>query len=182
MIILLGAPGSGKSTQGQMLVDRGKVRWISMGEILRQNIKGKNLEHMKLGKLLDSNEVIQTLNEALQKLGDKPKLILDGFPRSVDHAKWLLNQKNQGKINISAMINLFVEESIVKQRLMNRGRLDDNLEVVTDRYKIYIDAIWPITELFKNNKIPVIQINASKTKIAIGRDIIKGLLDLNICV
>lgn len=182
MIILLGAPGAGKSTQGQMLVDRGKVRWISMGKILRQNIDSQNLEQMKLGKLLDSQEVIQTLSKALQKLGDKPELILDGFPRSVDHAKWLINQINQGVLNVSAMINLFTEESTVKKRLLNRGRLDDNLKVITDRYKIYVDAIWPITKLFKDNKIPVIQIDASQTKEAINQDIVNGLLKLKVNV
>jgi adenylate kinase len=182
MIILLGAPGAGKSTQGQMLVDRGKVRWISMGEILRQNIKGEQLQRMKLGKLLDSNEVIEMLSKALHELGDEPELILDGFPRAIDHAKWLINQIKQDKIRISALINLFAKESVVKERLMTRGRLDDNEQVIADRYKIYIDAIRPIAKLLSDAGVPIIEIDASQSPLDTNKDIVDELSMLKISI
>ncbi|HUD03673.1 MAG TPA: nucleoside monophosphate kinase [Patescibacteria group bacterium] len=175
MIILLGVPGSGKSTQGQLLTERGRLRWLSMGEILRKQASGEHQKQMKAGKLLASAEVIKLLDEELQKLGDNPELILDGFPRYIDQAEWLLNQRNEHKIKLSAVINLFAAEEVVEARLMLRGRLDDNSKTISSRFDVYKNTAMPVIERLKQGGVPIIEINADQIPEAILEDIIVGL-------
>ena len=175
MIILLGVPGSGKSTQGQLLAKRGKLRWISMGEILRKQASDKQQEQMKAGKLLNSSEVTKILDEELQSIGDTPELILDGFPRYIDQAEWLLNQRNEHRLKVSAVINLFAEEKVVETRLKLRGRLDDNLKTISNRFNVYKNTALPIIGKLKQGGIVIIEINADQTPEAILDDIVAGL-------
>lgn len=175
MIILVGVPGSGKSTQGQLLVGRGKLRWISMGEILRKQAGNKHQEQMKAGKLLASSTVIKLLNEELQKISDNPELILDGFPRSIDQAEWLLSQQAEHKLRLSAVVNLFAAEKVVETRLKLRGRLDDNSKTIRNRFDIYKNKTLPIIDKLEKGGVPIIEINANQTPEAILNDIVAGL-------
>lgn len=175
MIILLGVPGSGKSTQGQMLVERGSLRWISMGEILRSQINDARKEKMLTGKLLGDKEVIEILKNELQQIGDKPELVLDGFPRSVEQAEWLLSQNSQGALNISATINLTADKSVVEKRLLLRGRADDQAATISNRFDIYERTFNPVIKTLRDGKIQIIDINADQTPEAINRDIVAGL-------
>jgi adenylate kinase len=180
MIILLGGPGTGKSTQGQLLVDRGKFRWISMGEIIRQKATEQQREEILKGKLLDSQETIKLLELELKELGDNPELILDGFPRYLDQAEWLLEQSRAHKIKISAVVNLFADKEVVKKRLMSRGRQDDSEEVISHRFDVYEQTSLPAIDVLKAGGIPTIQINADQTPEAILNDIVLSLKKINI--
>lgn len=180
MIVLLGVPGSGKSTQGQMLVDRGKVRWISMGEILRSEIDDDRKAAMLAGQLLDDAEVIEALKKHIKNLGDSPELVLDGFPRNTDQVKWLLERKKQGELDLRAVINLTADKSVVEKRLMLRGREDDQAETISNRFDIYEATFRPVINELKAGGIPVIDINADQTPEAISTDIVKNLLAIGI--
>ena len=175
MIILLGGPGTGKSTQGQLLVDRGKLRWISMGEIFRQKATPEQRQQMLEGKLLDSQQTIKILSLELAELGDNPELILDGFPRYKDQAEWILKQHNEKKIKLSAVINLYAEKEVVKARLMSRGRADDSEETISKRFDAYEQTSLPAIEVLKTGGIPILQINADQSPEEILDDIIKSL-------
>ena len=69
-----------------------------MGEIFRQKATAEQRKQMLEGKLLDSKQTIKLLDLELDELGDKPELILDGFPRYKDQAEWILQQHNEKKI------------------------------------------------------------------------------------
>lgn len=180
MIILLGVPGSGKSTQGQLLVDRGKLRWVSMGEIFRGQITDDRQKQMLAGKLLADNEVIEVLEKSLGKLGDNPQLVLDGFPRTVDQAKWLVTQNNNQKLVVSCVVSLDAAREVVEKRLMSRGRSDDQKETIDNRFDIYELTFLPVIEVLKTGGIPVLSINADQTVQEISKDIIEALGKLNI--
>lgn len=180
MIILLGGPGTGKSTQGQLLVDRGKLRWVSMGEIFRQKATAEQREQMLEGKLLDSKQTIKLLDLELDELGDKPELILDGFPRYKDQAEWILQQHNEKKLKLSAVINLYAEKEVVKARLMSRGRADDSEETISKRFDAYEQTSLPAIDVLKNGGIPVLQINADQTPEEILSDIVKALMAVGV--
>jgi adenylate kinase len=180
MIILLGVPGSGKSTQGELLVNRGKVRWLSTGEILRNRISDERRKQMLAGKLIDDKEMIEVLYKELQQVGDDPEVVLDGFPRTLDQVGWLLEQRKKGMLKISVVVHMFADESVVEKRLMLRGRHDDTPETMTNRFKIYQQTFQPIIKVFNDGGIPVVEINADQTVQAIHKDIVNELTKINI--
>src|SRR4051812_42520339 len=92
MILLMGLPGSGKGTQGKMLADFHNLHLISMGEIIRMYVTGERRQRMLAGELLHDDEVITILEQVLDSLPDDTEYILDGFPRTVPQAEWLVGR------------------------------------------------------------------------------------------
>jgi len=92
MIILTGVAGAGKSMQGKMFADEHGYAWISTGEILRVLVTGKRRQEMLEGKLLSDDEVITILDSVLNLIDSKQEFVLDGFPRTINQANWLLDQ------------------------------------------------------------------------------------------
>jgi adenylate kinase len=180
MIILLGVPGSGKSTQGKLLAGRGKLRWISMGDILRQQATEAQLKQMAAGKLLGDDEIITALQAELAELGDEPEMIIDGFPRKAGQSEWLLQQHRAGRLKISAVVSLYAAREVVKKRLMLRGRSDDNRQTIDNRFDIYESTSTPTINILKTGGIPIIEINADQAPEAILIDIVAGLKQFGI--
>ena len=80
-ILFLGAPGSGKSTQGQILAKDKGLRWISSGELCRNSGDPKILEIIRGAKLIDDDTMGEMVVAEIRK-GDTENFILDGFPRN----------------------------------------------------------------------------------------------------
>lgn len=120
-LILLGAPGAGKGTQAQKLVEKYSIPQISTGDLLRAAVAdgtelGKQAnEYMTAGKLVPDEVVIGLTEERLKKEDTANGFILDGFPRTVPQADKL------GEItDIDAVVNIDVDTSILVDRLTGR--------------------------------------------------------------
>src|SRR5690606_36203830 len=90
MILFFGAPGSGKSSQGQKLVERNGWQWMSTGDLFRRSEDPEVLKRLAAGELIDDELTNKVLSDALKKLDTSKMLILDGYPRNIDQAEWLL--------------------------------------------------------------------------------------------
>ena len=92
-IVLLGAPGSGKGTQSQRLVERLGIPQISTGDLLRAAVANgtelgvKAKEAMDAGRLVDDDIVLGMIRERLGEPDAQPGFILDGFPRNIVQAE-----------------------------------------------------------------------------------------------
>lgn len=125
-IILLGAPGSGKGTAGEILSEDLKLTSISTGQIFRDNMKNKTElgkkveEYMERGDLVPDEITIQMLENRLNEEDVKNGAILDGFPRNINQAIKLdeILKKKNAKVNIALNLDVPVDEIIV--RLTNR--------------------------------------------------------------
>lgn len=120
-LILLGAPGAGKGTQAQKLVENYKIPQVSTGDLLRAAVAdgtelGKKAnEYMTAGKLVPDDVVIGLIEERLKKDDTANGFILDGFPRTVPQADKL------GEITgIDSVVNIDVDTSILVDRLTGR--------------------------------------------------------------
>ncbi len=158
MIIFMGVAGSGKSVQGRLLADRLGFPWLSTGEFLRMLISGDRRRQMLEGKLLVDNEIITLVQKIFRIVDTDHEFVMDGFPRTVAQADWLLTQRKHGQLAITAVIHLTASESVVLERLLQRGRQDDQESAVKARFNEYQQLTQPIIKDFKDSGVPVFEI------------------------
>jgi adenylate kinase len=163
VIIFMGVAGAGKSVQGKLLADTVGLPWLSTGEFLRMLISGERRKEMLAGKLLGDQEIIALVQKMFAVIDTEHEFVLDGFPRTLPQADWLLTQSKHGQLNITAVVHLETSEDVVKARLLGRGRLDDTEEAISERFEEYRELTLPILDEFREAGIPVHDIEAEGT-------------------
>ena len=159
-IVITGAPGSGKGTQSDILVEKYGLKHISTGDLLRREIaKGTELG-MKAKTLIDAgnlvpDEIINGMLESVIKNNlDAKGFIFDGYPRTVDQAKNLDTLLSAYNEKVTIMLNIDVNHDLLIERLMNRaktsGRADDNLETINHRLEVYQTVTLPVADYYKS--------------------------------
>lgn len=176
MIIVVGVAGVGKSTQCQMLKDSGRYQWLSVGQFLRDTVNDPAKKAAMLaGDILDDTYVLPHLANKIAELGDNPELVIDGFPRTITQAKWLIELNSKSVIQINHILNLTANEQVAKERLEDRGRSDDTEEAIAERFKAYEENILPIYRLFSEAGLKVVEINGQQDIEKVHQDIIESL-------
>lgn len=153
-LLLLGAPGSGKGTQGERLAQRLGIPRISTGDILRAAVKeatplGKQAqEYMDTGKLVPDALILDLINQELAKPEAKDGAILDGFPRTDKQAELVdktLGAKGQ---RVTHVLLLDVPEEELVRRILLRAqeqvRSDDTEETIKTRLHVYQQQTAPL--------------------------------------
>jgi adenylate kinase len=174
----MGVAGAGKSMQGKLLADEHGYAWISTGEILRVLVTGKRRHEMLQGKLLSDEEVINILDKVFELIDTTEEFVLDGFPRTVSQADWLIRQAENGRFKLSAVVHLAASEDVVRDRLIERGRVDDTQDAIAQRFNEYHTVTVPIIDHFKKEGIHVYNIDAAQTPREV-HDTILGFIDNN---
>ena len=134
---MVGAPGSGKSAQAKLVEDESNVKWLSMGELLRHNTSDEQRERMERGDLLDDGEVEDILADAIHEVSNGTRILIDGFPRRDSQVHWFRGFTRAARRNLEAIVHIEVSEDEVVRRLTERGRQDDDQDIVRN-------AIQPI--------------------------------------
>lgn len=163
MILFFGPPGAGKSVQGQLLAARHDWRWLSVGQLLRDTGDTELLREMQTGKLVSNELVNGIVAEAIKNAQDIEHLILDGFPRQLEQAEWLVeSQPKHGRI-INLVIILEVPRDELIRRLRVRGRVDDTLETVNERMQTYRAEIYPILTYLTDQNVHIAHIDGNSS-------------------
>lgn len=163
MIVFFGPAGAGKSVQGQILAARQGWRWLSAGQILRDTHDAEIVQVMHEGKLVPHELITRVMGEAIVKAGDIDQVILDGFPREMAQAEWLVSSKTDHGREIGLVVVLEVPREELLKRLAIRGRADDTPEAIDQRLAIYRQEMYPILGLFSDQHIPVVHIDGVGT-------------------
>lgn len=159
MIIIFGMAGSGKSTQGDRLAEKFGMRWLSVGQVLRET--GKFDEILKNGKLVDDEVVIELMNKQIAKCEMEGfNVILDGYPRDDVQARYVADNMAD---KIEGAIILNVPEEELWKRIQLRGREDDTREVLKRRFEVFEQNIYTILELLKNKGVKVENVDGTGT-------------------
>lgn len=175
MIIFMGVAGSGKSIQGRLLADQLALPWLSTGEFLRMLIAGDKRRDMLAGKLLENQEIINLVQRIFGLIDVSKEFVLDGFPRTVEQADWLLGQAKHGQLKITAVVHLNASEEVIMERLLARGRQDDYAEALHERIREFEETIKPILDSFRSDGIPVHDIDGEQTVEEVHASIIRAL-------
>ncbi|MBQ6510659.1 nucleoside monophosphate kinase [Candidatus Saccharibacteria bacterium] len=155
MIILFGLAGSGKSTQGKILAEKYGWRWLSVGQVLRET--GEFDEILESGELVDDDVVIRLMTgKILEAESEGKDVILDGYPRDVYQAEWLV--KNMAE-RINGAIIFEVPKDELEDRITKRGRSDDTKEALAKRFAIVEQNIYTMIDLLRDKGIVVATIN-----------------------
>ena len=171
----MGVAGAGKSMQGQLLADEYGYAWISTGEVLRVLVTGKRRQEMLQGRLLSDEEVTKVLDKVLDLIDASQEFVLDGFPRTVWQADWLMEQAHQGRFQFTAVVHLKASEAVVSQRLIKRGRPDDTEESIAKRFDEYRSVTLPIIDHFRKEGVEVYDVDASQNPRAVHTAIMRYL-------
>lgn len=130
-IVLLGAPGAGKGTQAQKLVEEFGVAHISTGDLLRAAVKAgtklgvKAKEYMDAGQLVPDKLVVDLVKERLAADDAKKGFILDGFPRNTAQAVTLDSALANMGLSLDAALLVDVKAEVIVERLSSRRTCRD---------------------------------------------------------
>lgn len=176
MIVFFGPAGAGKSVQGQMLAARHGWRWLSAGQLLRDTHDIELIKEMQTGKLVSPEKVNALMGEALKRAKNIDRVILDGFPRELAQAKWLVESQPEHERSIKLVVVLEVPRSELLQRIEVRGRIDDTPEAVEERLKIYRTEMYPILSYLTEEGVNIVHIDGTGTVGQVHDRIMKELV------
>ena len=156
-VIMIGGPGSGKSTYSEIIKKKLGIAHIYTGDMMRALAKQNTPDGRKVKELLDKGEfaptpiVINAVQERLKKPDAMKGYVFDGFPRNVEQAKAM---EDKG-IEFDHVINLNVSEEEVIKRLTARGRADDKPDIIKNRLKVYHEKTAPLLSYYKDEIINI---------------------------
>ena len=161
-IVIFGAPGSGKGTQSERIVEKYGINHISTGDVLRAEIKngtelGKTAKgYIDQGQLIPDELMIDILASVFDSFKDSKGVIFDGFPRTIAQAEALKKMLAERGQDVSVMLDLEVPDDELMVRLIKRGkdsgRADDNEETIKKRLHVYHSQTSPLIDWYKNEK------------------------------
>ncbi len=164
-LVLLGAPGSGKGTQGNLLAKKFNLHYISTGSLLRKEVKsgseiGKRVEALiNRGDLVPDEIVIQLLEQAIKQQSNASGFVFKGFPRTVLQSYILDALLRRMEMNVSYVIEMNVPILDLIRRLDARGKsekgrmYDQSTELILHRLELYQNKTKKVIEMYqKQNK------------------------------
>lgn len=150
IIILVGAPGSGKGTVAEKIQNKYAFPIVSSGEILRDEIEqetaiGKQVSrYVSSGKLVPDRIITALIEQKISKLQHKYSVVLDGYPRNLNQASALDDIVETKQI----VFYLDVPKHVLNERLISRGRTDDTERVIEQRFEVFLKETRPLLDYY----------------------------------
>ena len=159
--VLLGPPGAGKGTQAKLLSEKLNIPHISTGDLFRANIgEGTDLgkeakQYMDAGKLVPTDVTARMVEDRLRQDDAQDGFLLDGFPRTVEQAEILDKLLKDMNTELDGVLNFKVSDDVVVERMLARGRDDDNEETIRTRMEVYRTETQPLVDHYGDQIIPI---------------------------
>ncbi|MFC0451170.1 adenylate kinase [Rhodococcus jostii] len=160
-LVLLGPPGAGKGTQAAILSEKLGVPHISTGDLFRANIGQATPLGLEAKKYLDAGDLVpsEITNNMVKARVAEPDaangFLLDGFPRTVDQAQALEAILTEQNTKLDAVLSFVVDEDVVVERMLARGRADDKEDVIRNRLRVYREETAPLLDYYKDQLVTV---------------------------
>jgi len=159
-LLFLGPPGAGKGTQAARLCDAHGMKHLSTGDLLRSEVAagtalGQEAEAvMNRGELV-SDALVLAIVESQMKALTTDGWLLDGFPRTVPQAEALEPLLTELEQPIEAVVLLELDDAVLIERLLARGRADDNEAVIRNRLEVYREKTAPLISFYRDKGLLV---------------------------
>ena len=156
-VIMLGGPGSGKSTYSKFITKHFQIPHVYTGDMMRSlaqqdtDIGKKVKSALDKGDYVDTKIVLDTLEARLQRKDTKRGYVLDGFPRSMQQVR----EMEKRNIGYDHVVFLDVAEDEVVRRLTSRGRADDKPDIIKNRIAVYKRETMPVIKHFENKMLKI---------------------------
>ncbi|KAJ4830320.1 bifunctional uridylate/adenylate kinase [Turnera subulata] len=181
VVFVLGGPASGKGTQCPKIVENFGFTYISAGDLLKAEVKsgcevGIVIQNfIKEGKIVPSEVTLRLIEKAMQQSENK-KFIIDGFPRNEENR---VAFENIMKIEPALVLFFDCPEEELTRRMLNRnqGRIDDNIETIPKRLKVYFESTLPVIHHY-SSKGKVRKIDAGRSIDEVFEDVKRVFLQL----
>lgn len=157
-VLILGAPGAGKGTQGRILADRLGVPKIATGDLLRAAVAAdtpvgrRAAGYMDRGELVPDDIIFRLIEEELDGERAKNGAVFDGFPRTIEQAEAVDRVLNARGERLSHVLLFDVPEEEIQRRLLRRGvlegRTDDDLPTIRRRLTVYQRSTAPLVAYY----------------------------------
>lgn len=175
-IAVIGAPGSGKTTQSQLLAKSLNIPVISIGEELREISRGVGdpanevKRDLERGELVSGDISVSLLRDHLAKPEFEKGFVLDGMPRTSGEVRSLAQL-----FAFDRVFHLKTDLTVALERLLKRGREDDLPKIISRRFEIYEQENRPILEIYRNLGI-LVEADASNPSVSdVQREIVSQL-------
>lgn len=165
-LVILGPPGAGKGTQAELLSDALGIPHISTGDLFRANISQGTAVGVEAKRYLDAGDLVPseiTVDMVRARVAEPDAargFILDGFPRSTDQADALKSILAELGASLDSVLSFVVDEDVVVERMLARGRADDSEEVIRNRLAVYTSETAPLLEYYGNEVTTIDAIGA----------------------
>lgn len=153
-LVILGPPGAGKGTQAEMISESLGIPHVSTGDLFRANIsEGTSIgleakKYLDAGDLVPSQITVDMVKARVQEPDATNGFILDGFPRSTEQADALTEILSESGTSLDAVLSFVVDEDVVVERMLARGRADDTEDVIRNRMQVYVKETSPLLDYY----------------------------------
>jgi adenylate kinase len=160
-LVLVGPPGAGKGTQAEQMAKRLDVPHISTGDLFRANLRDETELGREAKRYMDAGDLVPdevTVGMVRDRLGDADTgggFILDGFPRNVAQAGSLSEILSDKGLELDAVVQFDVDDEVVVQRLLGRGRSDDNEDTIRNRQRVYREETAPLLDHYRDRLVTI---------------------------
>ncbi len=143
------------------MAERLDVPHISTGDLFRANLKQETELGLEAKRYMDAGDLVPdevTVGMVRDRLGEpdaEKGFILDGFPRNAAQARELTGILDEKGLALDAIVQFEVDDEVVVQRLLGRGRSDDNEDTIRNRQQVYRDETAPLLEFYADRLITV---------------------------
>lgn len=155
-VIILGAPGSGKGTQSAEIIKQFSLQHLSTGDMLRAEIAAGS----ELGKaaktVIDKGELVSDdiiLGMVAEQIKSTDKgMLFDGFPRTIAQAEGLDTLLKELNSEITHVVQLDIDNEEIVERMLARGREDDNEETIRNRLSVFENQTAPLIKYYREQE------------------------------
>jgi len=175
IILVVGGPGSGKGSLCQLLCDQCSVVHLSSGELLRNEVArntqlGKQVASiMASGELVSSATIVALMKKRMRNHPGK-RVLLDGFPRSVENANDLVTLCGRPEL----ALHLQCSDTVLLERMLSRagGREDDNFQTALARIRTFHKYHNSTLEWLQNEHVPIVNLDCSGSKESVWQQLL----------
>jgi adenylate kinase len=179
ILIILGAPGSGKGTLSEQLQDKYGIYHISTGDLIRKSDDPELKKIIDGGNLLPDDMMIKLLRKELKKIDVAKGIIFDGFPRTIKQAKRLDSMLGKMGLGLNHAIFLDLDEETAKDRIRERAKKEDRKddtsdEIINKRFDEYHEKTFPLLDFYKRSR-KLVKIDAAAGREGVLKSVAKKL-------